>query len=349
MPALNVLARGVALLTVGSICFTCAPAAWASQGSPSGGAVGSGSDSNASGNASDDGKLSSTVGVIVYDRSKNGSGQSVGPVTPLASWTPPACWYAPKYSPAALQAYLEPIWEAGSTGDAWDATQRDRYVNGKPYKDFNKDEAGKGYWWDSYVNKSFPPGWDKCDEPYFWVATGDDPPADIPNTVTPEILAKLAYNEIRVPSKDVSLAPANTTKVNLPTWAWLDGATFKPVSVTARIDALGMWATTTAKPVALQIDPGTSDAVTYPASGVCQIDGNGTVGEKYAKGDADRTPPCGVRYLRSSGDGSYQLKATVTWQISWTGSDGGGAHDLPDGTFGRSQDVTVQEIQSVNR
>ncbi|MEV7324507.1 hypothetical protein [Streptomyces sp. NPDC093970] len=345
MPAVGKLAKGAAVLSLAWVTVCVSQAAYAGGRGDDGTAT---TETQEHGNSSDDGKLSSTVGVITYDRSKNGSGGSVGPVSSVTSWTPPACWYAPKYSPADFQAYVEPIWEAGSTGDAWDASQRDRYVDGHPYKDFNKDKAGKGYWWDSYVNKSFPPGWDKCDQPYFWVDTGDAPPADIPNTVTPEILAKLAYNEIRVPSKDVSLAPANTTKVNLPTWAWLDGATFKPVSVTARIDVLGMWATTTAEPVALKIDPGTSDAVTYPASGVCQIH-NHTVGEKYGAGDADRTPPCGVRYLHSSGDGTYQLKATVTWHISWTGSDGGAPHDLPDGTFGRSQDVTVQEIQSVNR
>ncbi|MGW7424770.1 hypothetical protein ACWGJB_32865 [Streptomyces sp. NPDC054813] len=344
MPAVRKLARGAAIISLAWVSVFVSQTAYAGGRGDDGTTT---SETQEHGNSSPDGKLSSTVGVIRYDLSKNGLGDSAGPVAPITSWTPPACWYAPKYSPADLQAYLEPIWEAGSTGDAWDATQRDRYVNGHPYKDFNKDETGKGYWWDSYVNKSFPPGWDKCNEPYFWVATGDDPPANIANTVTPEILAKLAYNEIRVPSKDVSLAPANTTKVNLPTWAWLDGATFRPVSVTARIDALGMWATTTAKPVALEIDPGTSDAVTYPASGACEIN-NGTVGEKYSAGDADRTPPCGVKYLHSSGDGSYQLKATVTWQITWTGSDGNG-DKLPDGTFGRSQDVVVQEIQSVNR
>ncbi|MFE0508478.1 hypothetical protein [Streptomyces sp. NPDC058964] len=295
----------------------------------------------------DGSNLSSTAGVIVYDRSKNGSGSAVGPVTSVTSWTPPACWYAPKYTPDQLKAYLEPIWAVDSTGPEWDAQQRDRYVKGHPYKDFNKDKEGKGYWWDSYVNKDFPPGWDKCNEQIFWVDKGDPPPANIQNAVTPKILAELAYNEIRVPSTKVTLAPAENTKVNLPTWAWLDGAKFKPVSVTASVPVLGISATTTAEPVSLKIDPGTTDAVTYPSSGVCQID-NGNIGEPYAKGKADKTPPCGVKYLRSSGTGSYPLKATITWKIRWTGSDGNGG-DLPDGTFGATQDVVVQEIQSVNR
>jgi enoyl reductase len=55
-----------------------------------------------------------------------------------------------------------------------------------------------------------------------------------------------------------------------------------------------------------------------------------------------------VKYLRSSGNGTYPLRATITWKIHWTGSDGTG-DDLPDGTFGATQDVTVQEIQAVNR
>ncbi|MFD5538209.1 hypothetical protein ACFWIJ_10235, partial [Streptomyces sp. NPDC127079] len=137
------------------------------------------------------------------------------------------------------------------------------------------------------------------------------------------------------------------TKVNLPTWAWLDGAQFKPVSVTASVPVLGISATTTATPYSLKIDPGTSDAVTYPASGICQFT-NGSIGEAYAKGKVGETPPCGVKYLRSSGTGSYPLKATITWKISWTGTGGTGG-PLDDGTFGATQDVVVQEIQSVNR
>ncbi|WP_406312342.1 hypothetical protein [Streptomyces sp. NBC_00114] len=123
----------------------------------------------AKGNSSPDGTLS--AGVIVFDRSKNGTGTSAGPVTSTTSWTPPACWYAPKYTPAQLKATLEPIWNAESTGPQWDLEQRNKYEKGGEapgtYKDFNKDKTGKGYWWDSYVNESFPPGWDKCTKPIF--------------------------------------------------------------------------------------------------------------------------------------------------------------------------------------
>lgn len=292
-------------------------------------------------------KISAQAGGVVYDLSKNGSGKSAGPVTSTTSWTPPACWYAPKYTPAHLKAYLEPIWASESTGYEWDAQQRDRYVNGHPYKDFNRDKTDKGYWWDLYVNDSYPPGWNKCDEPVFWVDKGAPPPADVKNAVTPRILAELAYNEIRVPSTKVSLAPADGTTVNLPTWAWLEGAKFTPVSVTATVPVLNISATTTAEPIALRIDPGTTDAVTYPASGVCHST-DGRIGEPYATRKAGGTPPCGVKYLRSSGESAYLLKAIVTWKIHWTGTGTAGG-DLPDGTFGATQEVVVQEIQAINR
>ncbi|MEW2115878.1 hypothetical protein AB0945_11890 [Streptomyces sp. NPDC005474] len=300
------------------------------------------------GNASGD-TLSATAGAVVYDRSKNGSGQGAGPVAATTSWTPPACWYAPTYTPEQLQKVKEPVWAAESTGYEWDAEQRKTFLNPDDHsKDFNKDKTGKGYWWGSYVNKSYPPGWDACKRDYFWVDTGTPPPANIENVITPEILAGLAYNEIRVPGTKVTLAPAGPTKVNLPTWAWLDAAQFKPVSVTASVPVLGMQATTVAEPVSLRIEPGTADAQVYPASGVCTFVG-GRIGEPYATGKAGRTPPCGVKYLRSSGNGSYPLRATITWKIHWTGTGVNAPQALPDGEFGAEQAVVVQEIQAVNR
>ncbi|MFJ8491480.1 hypothetical protein ACIRBZ_24490 [Streptomyces sp. NPDC094038] len=342
---MSAVVRGTACAFVaGIVLWSSGPAAWA-DATPG---EGPGTLTQVNGDQKD-GNVSATAGAVVYDLSKNGSGASTGAVTPTSTWTPPACYYAPKYSPDALEAYLTPIWGADSTGYEWDATQRDRYVNGKPYTDFNKDKAGKGYWWDSYVTpgREGDPGALDCTKPIFWVDTGDKPPADVPQAVTPEILSQLAYNQIRVPGTKVTLAPADKTKVNLPTWAWLDAAEFKPVSVTASVPVLGISATTTATPHSLRIDPGTSDAVTYPASGVCEFR-NGSIGEAYAKGKAGQTPPCGVKYLHSSGTGSYPLKATITWNISWTGTGGTGG-PLDDGTFGATQDVIVQEIQSVNR
>nr|WP_227025549.1 hypothetical protein [Streptomyces tsukubensis] len=301
----------------------------------------------AEGSSKSDGTLAAGVKGIVFDRSNNGGGSSAGAPAPVGNWSPPPCWYAPKYTPQQLKDEMEPIWAVDSTSPEWDEQQRKKYVKGGEYKDFNMKKTGDGFFWDSYTAEGFPPGWDACDKEPFWVDKGDPPPADAPQAVTPEILAQLAYAEIRVPGTEVDLAPDGTTKVNLATWAWLDKGTFKPVSVTASVPEIGLSATTTAEPTSLHIDPGTADATALPGSGECPIV-NGRIGEPWAKGKADQTPPCGVTYRRSSDGGTYPLKATVTWKIHWS-TDDGVEHPLPDGEFGTTRNVTVQEIQSVNR
>ncbi|MDT0347896.1 hypothetical protein RM590_35865, partial [Streptomyces sp. DSM 44938] len=58
-------------------------------------------------------------------------------------------------------------------------------------------------------------------------------------------------------------------------------------------------------------------------------------------------PPCGVTFLRATQDaGAYPLTASLTWEITWEGSDGAGGV-LPDGVFETTYDVTVEEIQTI--
>lgn len=293
---------------------------------------------------------------ILYSGSTRGSAdQGSGTFTPVTDWSPPACWYEPMWTPAQFAVEFQKDWNiphSSGVGESYTLAQ-DYYKNGHPYKDFNESEAGKGMWWEAVRDKnreeSGDPAAFACDTRTFWVENGETP--DVENAVTPEILAQLAYNRIKVPDTQVTLAPENTTKVNLPTWAWLDKAEFKEVSVTAalNIGGVNIQATTTAKPVSLRLEPGTVDAQTYPASGECALNSDGSIGEPYAEGKADETPPCGIKYLRSSGDGTFKLRATVTWEVTWTGTGNPTPTELPSGTFGNDQDVIVQEIQAVNR
>ncbi|MFE6721921.1 hypothetical protein ACFVDU_30575 [Streptomyces albidoflavus] len=305
----------------------------------------------------ENGNLNAQVEVIKYDTSKNGNGPSAGPVAAVqADWSPPPCWYAPKWTPDELRDYYQRGHEAihhdpGMPPEAineW-SEERRNYIDGD-YEDFNQEKEGEGMWWGAVQNPNAPfEEQFACDRVPFWADNGETP--EVENIITPEILAGLAYEQIKVPGTEVTLAPGGKSKVNLPTWAWLDGGEFKPVAVTASlaVGGLDMSATTTATPKSLRIEPGTKDARLHPASGECTINGDGSIGEPYAKGKADQEPPCGVTYLRSSGGGSYAMEATVTWEISWTGTGVAGAQALPDGTFGNEQAVEVEEIQSINR
>ncbi|MFF0539566.1 hypothetical protein ACWDF1_17430 [Streptomyces coelicoflavus] len=287
----------------------------------------------------------------------NGSSRTTGTstLTPRNSnWTPPACWYEPAFSPKEIQATVK-LWRGidgvpflGGVGKYVGDTLDAYYKDGE-YKNYNLDKQGEGMFWAAVKNpnRKDDPEANSCDKPPFWVDEGNVP--DEPLAVSPKILAEYAYDELPVPGTRIEMRPAETTKVNLPTWVWLDRTRFKKISVTASLPGTGLSATTTAEPVSLHIDPGTPDARTYPASGDCELNADGSIGAPYEQGKADDTPPCGVTYLRSSGsDGSYPLRATVTWKISWTSTTGEGGN-LPEGTFGATEDVKVQEIQSVNR
>jgi hypothetical protein len=281
------------------------------------------------------------------------------------NWTPPPCWYAPylgakdfkKKMSKDLDRQLNTPGMGGTAGSALGEAKRhyeDEYGwTGTPgYKDYNVENDGKGMFWAGVENPDEPDYLKRssCTDLPFWVDNGEAPPPQHEEAIDPEMLAALAYQHMELPDTKVTLAPEADTKVNLPTWAWLDKAVFDEVQATAAINVPGfnLQATTTAKPVSLKLEPGTEDAVTYPASGECAINADGSIGEPYAKGKSDETPPCGIKYLRSSGDSTFKLQATITWDIAWTGTGGVGG-DLPNGTFGNAQDVTVQEIQSVNR
>lgn len=306
--------------------------------------------------------LYAEVGGVVVDESENGSeaggsGAGTGGLDPVGDWSPPPCWYAPLYTPRQLKEKMEHTWSLESTGYQWDAQQRAKYADGggEPgtYEDFNMAKSDDGYWWDGYVPEGGAgvPGALECDDGPFWVDTGDQPPAAYANAVSPEILAGIAYDRIRVPDTEISLKPdaQNAQKVNLPTWAWLDEATFEPVSVTARVPVLGLWARTTATPVSLTIDPGTDDAELHPSSGTCPINDDGSIGTPYSPGSAEETPPCGLTFLRATPDGeTYPFRATINWSVEWEGSGGTGG-DLPDGSFGATTELEVDEIQSIVR
>ncbi|MCL6275777.1 hypothetical protein M3398_00455 [Streptomyces albidoflavus] len=294
---------------------------------------------------------------ITYSGNTGGGGGSRNQaVTPVGDWTPPACWYEPRTA-KEFAKYMEDTYDSvvnmrGQHSYAkTSAGQTRQYYKDGEYKNYNLKKSDEGLWWVAVRDEDrwMEEGAKACSEPPAWVENGETP--DLPNAVTPEVLAQLAYDQIRVPDTEVSLAPGGASKVNLPTWAWLDRATFKPVEVTASLVANGVniSATTVARPDSLALDPGTPDATLHPASGECGLSGSGSVGEPYAKGKAGQEPPCGVTYLRASGKSAYDLNATVNWKIGWTGTGQPEEQALPDGAFGAGQDVVVEEIQSVNR
>ncbi|MFI6658981.1 hypothetical protein ACIBL8_26030 [Streptomyces sp. NPDC050523] len=357
---MNLAARASSLLAAS--CCTLALTTTAAYG-----AIGnednktsSGSSGSASGNTLT--ASATTTHIKVTQSGGSTSGGSTKPLAPVdPNWQPPACWYEPVASPQQLKGAVErlkknpnadlvPVTPTLSWGEQ---LMVDHYEKGKAengsgagFKDYN---LGKdGMFWRGVINKNRANDVESydCERTLFWQNAKTLP--EDKHAPTPDVLAAYAYDKINVPQTRIELKPAIKSTVNAPTWVWLDKAKFNEVTVRAELPEAGVWAETTAKPVALHVDPGTSDSGTSPSSGDCAINADGSIGTPYTKGDAYKSPPCGVTYLRASGAQPYQLKASITWQISWEGS-GGAKGDLPDGTFETTKAMAVQEIQAVNR
>ncbi|WP_258563182.1 hypothetical protein [Streptomyces phytophilus] len=354
------LAKATAVLALsGLVCLGLLPGPAAAQEDDGLGGHGDNFDpgeGTPSGGSDGNGNIFSQV-EIVWDETRNGpGGDGGGAVAPVSDWEPPPCWYGPAYHPEEFEKLARRVFFAmvhDPDGQDIASDFMEKYNGGKPYKNFNSDKAGEGYWWDDFYdeNRKDDPAIFDCMEPWFWVDTGEPPPVEYENAVTPEVLAELAYDRLRLPRDEAALRPAAANqKVNLPTWVWLDEGTFRPVAVSASIPEIGIQATTTARPVGLHIDPGTDDAELYPEDGVCRINDDGSIGTPYTAGRSEESPPCGLTYLRSTeSTGPYELTATVTWEISWTGTGRPNAVRLPDGVFDTTTEVDVAEIQTVVR
>ncbi|MGP3987451.1 hypothetical protein [Streptomyces sp. 3N207] len=295
--------------------------------------------------------------------SGNGSGGNKGGggnlAVPAGDWAPPPCWYAPAYTPKQLKGKVDasPYSLTGRdpnnkyVKEETDRDIRKMYSEGE-YKNFNLKKQSEGKFWAAVPNPNEKDAAkrESCTRLPFWVKNGEQPKVE--NAISPEILSKLAYAQITVPETKVELNPKDKQTVNLPTWVWLDKGTYKSLSVKASVDLGGgqeIWARTTVEPDSLTLSPGTESATVHPASGECAIKDDGSIGTPYKKGSGKKAPPCGVTYLRATqGDGTYTLRSTLKWNASWEGSGGAGANDLPTGEFGSQQNVTVQEIQSIN-
>jgi enoyl reductase len=163
--------------------------------------------------------ISAAVDGIVYDRSKNGTGKQIGPVTPATNWAPPQWWFAPKYTPAQFKKLWVPRLQM-SGNQAWAQQLRDKWINGKPIKNWNLARTDKVMWWSTEINPD-PNAKETVPNCYewnsFWADNGKKPKQ--PGAIDTTKLSALAYAQLRVPATKISLSPPadGNQIVNLPT------------------------------------------------------------------------------------------------------------------------------------
>ncbi len=165
----------------------------------------------------------------------------------------------------------------------------------------------------------------------FW-APGDEETVAI--AVDPVVLAEQAKNALRLPDPRLAHSPAGSTWVNVYTWVWLENS-WNQKTATARAGTA--WARVTARPRTMLISAGgTSTSCAGP-------------GRAWTSADGSARPTdggCALLFSRSGTD--VDLRVSVPYDISWTGSGGAGG-DLGVLTTTADQPVTVLEAAAVGR
>ena len=152
-------------------------------------------------------------------------------------------------------------------------------------------------------------------------------------------MARKALNSFTVPRPVILTAPPGPSFVNFKTW--LAVRDWAPVRATASL--AGISSTITGVPQRVTWEMG-------PDDGTVVCDGPG---DRYDPGVPDelQDTDCGYTYRRSSAgigpDNAYSVRVTVTYQVTWTSSDG------TSGVIGPvSPSITfplrVAEIQAIN-
>lgn len=164
-----------------------------------------------------------------------------------------------------------------------------------------------------------------------------------PRTVDPRALAEDASDRAPIPLPGIHLSPPEGREqvVGIETWLWIDPAEWQPVSSSASAGAVT--ATATAVPESVTWSMGNGDNVTCPGPGTAYEPGAAAAGRK---------PTCSYTFRRSSAralEGQYQLRATVTWRVTWSASGAPGGGALGTVTRTSAVPIRVAEIQAVNQ
>jgi len=147
---------------------------------------------------------------------------------------------------------------------------------------------------------------------------------------TDEALAALT-----VPTPEVAMSPAADVDhlVGLDTWLWL--TTWQPASATATIATTSSTVTVIPASVTYSFGDGSPD-LTCRGAGVPYV--------------AGATTDCGHRWTRRSTatnvSGTFDVTATVTWQVTWSATNGE-AGDLGTLTSSTTSPIRVLEAQAV--
>jgi hypothetical protein len=151
------------------------------------------------------------------------------------------------------------------------------------------------------------------------------------------VLADQAVRRLPLPAPTIRVNPRPPTPqvVFVPTWLWVDAGSWGERSASA--SAGGLTVTATATPTTVQWSMGDGRQVTCRGPGTAWRSG---------MDPSMRSPSCGHVYTTASPAGRYPVRATVTWEITWSG--GGQSGTRPALTTTAEAQLRVVEAGALN-
>ncbi len=169
--------------------------------------------------------------------------------------------------------------------------------------------------------------------PPFWVTNAQAQAVAV--QVNPVVVAEEAAKQLAFGSPSIDMAPpaGSPQLVGVATWLWINPAAWKNLTATATAGTVTT--TATATPTRVVWNMGDGNTVT--------CDGPGT---PYSSSDPNGTTDCSYTWPSA---GSFQVRATVYWSVTWTavGAAGGGNLGVQAGPASVVP-VTVTESQAIN-
>jgi len=168
-----------------------------------------------------------------------------------------------------------------------------------------------------------------------WTWRASPPPGYGGTSVTPAQLAQQAVDQMTLLGPEIHLSiPADKfATVGVPVWLWtgVTPATWGPNSATAAVPGLSVTATAQARQIVWDTGDGLSETCRNP-------------GTAYYAGGVT-SPTCQHVYQRSSAEQpglAYPIRATTTWDVTWTGGGASGSLTVTRVSTGQ---IRVGEVQ----
>lgn len=163
----------------------------------------------------------------------------------------------------------------------------------------------------------------------------------VPPQAIIDFLIEQAYRATEVPYPVPSSAPSGEGDApmitQLPTWLWIDGAIWSPVSVTPPA-IFGLTVTVTATPANVSF-----------AGGGQRVDCGANTGSVYdfSLPDGAQTTSCQITYRDASSVVAASLTADMSWDVTWLCEPGCGSGTLPPMALSDTIAVTVAEMEAL--